>query len=95
MTRIVILKLIFDAYNREHIRKHNVSEIEVAEAGKNLVYHRRTYKDRYLAIGRSGSRIITLIIRNRGGNKYYVVTARDASKKERRKVYEKEKKQNS
>lgn len=95
MTRIIVRVLIIDKYNLEHIKKHKINESEVIEAGKNIVYHRRTYKERYLATARSGSRIITLIIRREAIGRYYLITARDADKKERMKLYEKEKKQNS
>lgn len=92
MTKIIIRKLIFDQYNREHIKKHKVSETEIIEAGKSLIYHRQGYKCRYLATGRSGTRLITMIIKRQIKGEYYLVTARDASKKERKKVYVKEKK---
>lgn len=95
MTRIVFKELVWDEYNLEHIKKHKVSKEEVEEA-QEIIYHRRTYGGKYLATGRSGSRLITVIFRRKGLGKYYVITARDASKKERRKVYEiEEKKQNS
>lgn len=92
MTRIVIRKLIFDRYNLEHIKKHNVAREEIEQVGQNFLYHRKTHTGRYLAVGRVGSRIITLVIRRESQEKYYVVTARDASKKERKDVYEKESK---
>ena len=94
MTRIVIKQLVFDKYNLEHIQKHNVTVTEIKQAGKNLIYHRRSYKGRYLTISRSETRLITLVIKREEG-KYYLVTARDTSKKERRDVYAKEKKQNT
>lgn len=92
MTRIIILELIWDEINKEHIKKHNVSREEVEDIGKNFIYHRRTHTGRYLAVGRSGNRLITIIIRRKALKKYYPVTARDASKKERKYLYEKEKK---
>lgn len=61
----------------------------------HLIYHKRTYNGRYLAIGRSGKRLIAIVIRRIKACTYYVVTARDASKKERRDTYEKEKKAHS
>lgn len=91
MTRIVVKELILDKYNLDHIRKHRVSREDVKEVGKNFVYHRRTHSERYLAIGRVGTRIITLVIKRKAVGKYYLVTARDSSKKERRDLYEKEK----
>ena len=93
MTRIVIKELIWDETgNLRHIRKHNVTRVEVEEAGKNLIYHRKVKRKLFLAVGRSGKRLITIIIKWKQIGKYYVVTARDSSKKERKDVYEKENK---
>lgn len=89
MTRIVVKELIWDKWNLEHIQKHNVFQAEVEESRK-IIYHRRTHGKKYLAVGRSGKRLITMVLRHKSSGKYYVVTARDASRKERRKVYEKE-----
>lgn len=95
MTRIVFKELVWDDVNLEHIKKHKISKKEVEET-QEIIYHRRTYGGKYLATGRSGNRLITIILRRKGLGKYYVVTARDASRKERSKVYEiEEKKQNS
>lgn len=91
MTRVVIRNLIWDEVNLEHIKEHGVSRSEVKEVKKNFLYHRKTHTGRYLAVARVGQRIITIIIKRKGLGKYYLVTARDASKKERRDLYEKEK----
>ena len=90
MTRIKVKQLIFDSWNIVHIKKHKVSAEDVIEAGKNLIYHRVSYKKRYLAIGRSNKRLLTLILKREKTARYYLISARDSSKKERRKVYEKE-----
>lgn len=90
MSKIVVKELIFDEWNRKHIRKHKIVEVEIREAGKNLIYHKHSYEGRYLAIGWSGSRLVAMVLNRKASGKYYVVTARDASKKERRKVYDKE-----
>lgn len=92
MTRIVIKELIFDEWNIEHIKKHNIEVLETIRAGKNIIYHKRAREGRYLAIGRSNTRLIALVLKRKATKRYYLVTARDASKKERRKVYAKEKK---
>lgn len=91
MTRVVVRHLILDEYNLAHIKKHKVSREEVEKVGKNFLYHRRGHGGKYLAIGRVGSRILTIVIRRKAEGKYYLVTARDASKKERKDLYEKEK----
>ncbi len=93
MTRIVVKKLIWDEYNIEHIKKHDIEAREAEEASKDIIVHKKGKRDRYLIIGRCDARIITLILRRVGLGIYYLVTARDAAKKERQKVYEKEKNQ--
>ena len=90
MTRIRVKTIIWDDWNREHIKKHSVSISEAEGVGRKIIYHRKTDKNRYLAVGRSGNRIITLIIRRLEPTTYFLTTARDASKKERKIVYEKE-----
>lgn len=93
MTRIVIKKLVWDKQNVEHIKKHGVTVEEVESISRNIIAHKKAKQGRYLIIGRVGSRILTLIINRKGDGIYYPVTVRDAAKKERRHVYEKEKKQ--
>jgi len=90
MTRIVIKQLIWDKWNREHIKKHNVMEEEGEEVAKNLIAHKIGQKGRFIAIGRSGTRLLSLVLSRKDPGVYYVVTARDSSKKERREIYEKE-----
>lgn len=91
MTRIIVRELIWDGWNLRHINKHNVTKEEVEIVGENFTYHQKGKKDRYLVVGRSGSRIITIVIKRQAKGAYYLVTARDSDKKERRKLYEKEK----
>lgn len=96
MTRIVVRELVWNEVNRNHIKKHNVSVEEVRAATTCLSYHQRTYKGRYLLVGRSNKRILAVVIMRQAEARYFVVTARDASKVERMKLYDKEqKKQNS
>ena len=92
MTRIIVRYLVFDKYNLEHIKKHKVTRDEIEKVGKNFIYHRKTHTGRYLAVGRVDLRIITIVFRRISTGKYYPVTARDASKKERKDLYEKENK---
>lgn len=91
MTRIIIKELVWDEYNIEHIKKHNVTVAEVEEAVKNFIAHKAGKKGRYIAMGRSGTRLISLIIRRVSSGTYYLVSARDSGKKERKEIYEKEK----
>ncbi len=90
MTRIVIKELIWDKINVEHIKKHKVSQSEAEEVSKNMLTHQSVKQGRYAIIGRVGSRILTVIVNRVGTGIYYPVTARDAAKKERRKIYKRE-----
>jgi uncharacterized DUF497 family protein len=92
MTRIVIKELIWDKWNIKHIGKHNVTIREVEIATQNIVTHERAKKGRYAVFGRVGTRIITIILKREKQTAYYLITVRDCAKKERKKVYEKEKK---
>ena len=92
MTKVTVRELIFDVLNIEHIKKHKVTPEEAIKAGTKAIYHEQGKKGRYLVIGRVGNRLITLIIKRKGTARYYLVTARDSAKKERKKVYEKERK---
>jgi len=92
MTRIKIKIIVWDLWNLEHIKKHKVEVSEIEEAIKNISYHKRTHKERYLVVGRSGKKIISSVLMRQRLSDYYLVTARDASKKERKRVYEKENK---
>lgn len=92
MTRIVVKVLIWDTWNIEHIKIHNVSVDEVETVADNIIFHKKVKQGRYALIGRVGTRIITVIVNRKGMGIYYPVTVRDAAKKERREVYAKEKK---
>jgi uncharacterized DUF497 family protein len=91
MTRIVVRFLIFDKYNLEHIKKHKVTREDIEQL-KEFAYHRKTHTGRYLIVGRVNSRILTVVIKREFIGQYYVVSARDASKKERKDLYDKENK---
>jgi len=94
MTKIKVKTIIWEEWNIKHIKKHNIVPSEVTEVGSSLIYHQKTRKERYIAIGRSGTRLITLILSRKDTGTYYLVTARDSNKKERRRVYDKEKQKN-
>ena len=92
MTRIKVTELEWDAWNLEHIKKHGVSQVEVEEAITRVKAYRKGYEGRVVLIGRSGTRILACLVKKQRLGKYYIVTARDADKKERRLLYENEKK---
>ena len=90
MTRIVVREILWDAWNLEHIKKHRVTQNEIIVSIRNASYHKRAHSGRYLTVGRAGKRIITVILRRKRQMAYYLVTARDANRKERKDLYEKE-----
>jgi len=81
---ITIEQLIWDEWNRQHIKKHNLipEEVELALID-NFCISLPGHSNRWRILGRSGKRLITTVVQKKSGNKYYVVTARDMSKKER------------
>lgn len=95
MTKIKVKKIIWDDWNREHIKKHNVTQSEVETVARNFITHARAKEGRYSLFGRSGTRMLTIIIRREEPGEYYVVSARDSAKKERQNVYKKENKKTS
>jgi len=88
MTNIKVDILVWDSRNLVHIQKHLVTRLETEIAVSNFIYHERAYSGRYLLVGRSGKRILSVILDRKNTKTYYVVTARDASKKEKEKLYE-------
>lgn len=92
MIKITIEQLVWDDWNIKHIKKHKVTKEEIEEAITHIVTHRQGYNRRIMLIGRTGTRILSIVVSKEQLDCYYIVTARDADKKERRKLYEKEKK---
>ena len=81
------VKLIWDEWNREHIKKHKVSAIEVEQAFNNKVAVLQSYKGREVILGvTKKKRLLTLVLSFEKQRDAYVVSARDMSAKER-KIY--------
>ena len=95
MTGIKIKEIVWDDWNKEHIKKHDLTVEEVECAVSNFLGHKNGNKGRYILIGRSGKRLLSIIIKRIDKCVYYIVTARDSDKKERRIAYGKEKPKNS
>lgn len=90
MTRIKVEVIIWDNKNAVHIQKHSVTKSETEKAISNFVYYEQAHSRRYLLVGKSGKRILSIILDRKSAKTYYVVTVRDASKKEREKLNESE-----
>ncbi|MEI8067997.1 MAG: BrnT family toxin [Candidatus Shapirobacteria bacterium] len=84
-----IRELIWDDWNVEHIKKHNVCVIEVEEACFKLIKSFKSYQNRLIILGETkNNRLLTLVLIKKSEENYYVVTARDMSRKERRLINE-------
>lgn len=84
-----IKELVWDDWNREHIGKHDVTTEEAQAAVFSEAVVTPTYKDRFQVIGPTSSgRVLSVIVGQVPGKpgRYYVFSARPASRKERRKI---------
>ncbi len=80
--------LVWDEWNRKHIKKHKVTEEETKEAYINEFGRSESYLKRQSIYGKTKKdRLITIIVSYARQPKPYVVSARDMSKKERRDYY--------
>lgn len=85
-----INELIWDQWNTEHIKKHDVSVNEVEETCCLPIKAYKSYQNRLIILGKTkNNRLLTIVLMKKNKGIYYVVTARDMSRKERRLVNEK------
>ena len=80
--------MAWDEWNRQHIKKHKVTEKEVNEAYEAEFGRSQSYANRQAIYGRTKKdRLITVIVSFEKQKGPYVVTARDISSKEKRNYY--------
>ncbi len=72
---IKIRRLVWDSWNSQHIKKHAIFKFEVEQAVQKSVRVFKTYNQH---------RLLTVILVLVKKDYYYVITARDCSKKERK-----------
>lgn len=78
------LILVWDDFNKEHLKKHSVSVKEVEESCHNILGKFQAKNDRFLLIGKAkNGRVISMIVAIKGSQSIYIVTARDTSKNEK------------
>ena len=76
-------ELFWDDFNSKHILKHGVNKTEVEQACKKQKLVLRVRDNRLLLIGKTkDKRILSIVLAKVFETKYYVVTARDSSRKE-------------
>jgi uncharacterized DUF497 family protein len=79
-------RLVWDAWNKEHIKKHKVTVSETEESYQNLIGRSGSYDNREMFFGiTKKGRLITISVSYEKQKQPYVVSVRDMSKKERRK----------
>lgn len=82
---IQIVQLIWDDWNVEHIARHKVTPKEVEEVCAGNPFWAKTYGGRLRVIGLTlKKRALTAILAPKGKDIFYPITARSASRKERR-----------
>lgn len=79
------LALLWGEWNKEHIKKHQVTPKEVEEAYKSQIKSIIGYGNRLLILGKTKKeRLLTIVISFEKQKRPYVVSARDMSRKERK-----------
>lgn len=87
---LFVNRLVWDEWNIAHIAHHKVSQTEVEQTCHNQFAIRPSYNDRLLLIGQTDDKkMLAVILALKDESIYYVVTARQADKKER-KIYQEE-----
>lgn len=82
---IYVRKLRWNGWNVAHIARHEVEPSEVEEVCHGLYIARASYKERLMLIGSTkAARMIAVVLESEGDGIYYPITARVASRKERR-----------
>ena len=80
-----IRRLVWDPGNIAHIARHDVTVDEVEEVGHGDPVALRSYLTRIVLIGPTqAGRMLAVVLEPEGEDVYYPVTARPASRKERR-----------
>ena len=82
-------RLIWDPWNVRHIERHGVTLREVEEVCAGTFTPSQSYAGRILLVGSTNeSRILAIVVEPQSSGVYYVVTARPASRRERRRYQE-------
>lgn len=83
---LLVKKLVWDSWNVDHIARHDVTQNEVEEICHGVFITRQAGKDRVMLVGSTTKgRMLAVVLGPRWNeDAYYPVTARPASRKERR-----------
>jgi len=82
---MLIKNLIWEAWNIEHIARHNVRVEEIEQICKSVHLLNKWKNKMYRVIGQTANgRYLTIFLAPRGRNNYYPVTARDSTLREKK-----------
>lgn len=82
-------KLVWDDWNIEHVKKHQVSKEEIEQVYTSKTIKSQTYLNRILILGKTKKgRLLTIVVSQGKQKEQYIISARDMSRKERRYYYE-------
>ena len=85
-------ELVWDSFNSKHISKHGLTQEEITQACINQLEVLATKLGRLLLVGKTDTgKIVSVVLAPKGVGKYYPVTARPTSQKERKMLNEKNK----
>lgn len=86
MDKVKIKKseLVWDEWNIEHIAKHDVTKDEVEEIFARAVRAKESYSGRLMVFGNTKTKRLLAVVLEKVDNGYYVLSARSASRKERK-----------
>lgn len=78
---LTIRKLLWDTWNVSHIARHHIIPDEVHEVcHQKPIVQRGKIRNRLVLLGPTKeSRLLTIVLENRGAGNYYPITAYDAS----------------
>ena len=78
------IKITWDGWSIEHLKKHGVNISEVREVIKGKIVRGKTYFDREIVYGTTKKkRLLTIILSYELQREGYIVSARGMNKKER------------
>jgi len=80
-----IQELLWDEWNIAHIKRHDITQDEVEQACRGEYVYWETHTYRIMVVGETDAgRLIAIVLGDKGEGRYYPITARSASRKERR-----------
>jgi uncharacterized DUF497 family protein len=86
---VTVNRLVWDSFNVPHVARHKVTPEEVEEVCQGDAVDLQSYRGRIILIGPSrAGRMLAVVLDPRGHGVYCPVTARPASRKERRYYHE-------